>query len=719
MDQDRGMDPDEERGETPEGVRIIGAEEAAEALERPDVAHRRTGGQLRYGDRPPSPPAHGPRPVLRFPLGASADPTEVERPPVAPSSPPSEQIELPHWTEPPTGQVPAAVTGEQPVVDDPGFDEGDEGDDWAGFAPAPRWRDEVGRDDDDEDLRVFGDDSMRIGALDESDRISHEDYFSFADLDEHVTPGRSVFADLPEEDDARLWEPEPFDPRPFDPEPQGGYRQPEAWQPETSEPERYEAGRYEDEGYGTELDEPEAYVAGEGDTGRDQREAHEPEPYQPEVAGGERWGAEFDEFEQFDDQAEPGELQQFDDQAEPGESQRFDDQAEPGELQRFDEQAEPGELEQFEEFDHEAQLEYGYEGDYDDGEDDVDADGTRGGAIWDDELDGFEDEEPEQAFLADDEPEEGRRRPEREPRGARRAPARRSRSGGGGSDDRDMGTAVVVGVALLGLALLLFNIGPSAAMILVAAVIGFAAAELFSVLRRAGYQPATLAGIVGTVGLAVGAYNYGTAAIPLVLFLTTVVCLLWYLVGASTEAPLVNVGVTLAGVLWVGLFGSFAALLLSPQAGPALAAAGVAGVVDDPGIGILLAAIFGTVGYDVGGLFVGRNAGRTPLSAVSPNKTREGLLGGMLVAWVVVVVGAALIGWGSIDSLGEGAIVGLAVAIAAPLGDLVESLIKRDLAVKDMGSILPGHGGVLDRVDAMLFVLPTVYLVGSVANFYV
>ena len=122
-----------------------------------------------------------------------------------------------------------------------------------------------------------------------------------------------------------------------------------------------------------------------------------------------------------------------------------------------------------------------------------------------------------------------------------------------------------------------------------------AAAELFGVLRQVGYEPVTLAGIAGTVGLVLGAYNNGPSAIPTVLFLTTAVCLLWYLVGAGGESPVMNIGVTLLGVLWVGMFGSFAALMLVRSA--------------RPGIGILLAAILGTVAYDIGGLFVGRNAG--------------------------------------------------------------------------------------------------------------
>jgi phosphatidate cytidylyltransferase len=241
-------------------------------------------------------------------------------------------------------------------------------------------------------------------------------------------------------------------------------------------------------------------------------------------------------------------------------------------------------------------------------------------------------------------------------------------------------------------------------MVLVTAVIGLAVAELYAVLRQAGYQPVALAGIVGTVGLLVGAYNYGTAAIPTVLFLTTAVCLLWYLVGAAAESPVMNVGVTLLGVLWVGLFGSFAALMLG---------------IGDPGIGLLLAAGIGTAGYDVGGLFIGKNAGRQPLSAASPNKTVEGLMGGCVTAFVVVVLFSALFGFGPIDSFSEGAMVGLAVALFAPLGDLCESLVKRDLGVKDMGSVLPGHGGLLDRFDGLLFVLPAVWLLATLKDFFV
>jgi phosphatidate cytidylyltransferase len=516
MDQER---PKDKRSDPPsEGVRIIGAEEAAEALERGDVAQRRGDDLPRYGDRPHSPSADGPRPVLRFPLGSSSDPRDIERPVVSAPDPISEQVELPHWTEPPTGQVPQ-------ILPESGDDEGL--DDWTSFASsAPRWRDDSTRHERDEgfeDVASWGGeeaDDGRLGALDDSERPTHDDYFTFADLDETVTPGRSVFADASDEEMVPEW-------------------------PEVSDPEV-------DEEVYVPHDEPRSRPAA-----RSQRTVED--DYRPQ----------------------------------------------------------------------------------------------------------------------------------------------RAVSGGG---ERDMGVAAVVGVGFLAVALILFNMGPAPAMILVTAVISLAVAELYGVLRQVGYQPVALAGITGTVGLVVGAYNYGTAAIPTVLFLTTAVCLLWYLVGAAADNPTMNIGVTLFGVLWIGLFGSFAALMLS---------------LGDPGIGILLAAVFGTVGYDVGGLFVGKNAGRQPLSAASPNKTVEGLLGGCVIAFVTVVVLSALFGLGPIDSFGDGAMVGLAVALFAPMGDLCESLVKRDLGVKDMGTILPGHGGLLDRFDALLFVLPAVWLLATLKDFFI
>jgi phosphatidate cytidylyltransferase len=156
--------------------------------------------------------------------------------------------------------------------------------------------------------------------------------------------------------------------------------------------------------------------------------------------------------------------------------------------------------------------------------------------------------------------------------------------------------------------------------------------------------------------------------------------------------PTVNIAVSVMAFVYVAFLGSFAALLLT------------GGSI---GMRILLGAILATVAYDIGAYFVGRSMGKTPLApAVSPNKTVEGMVGAtlvtILVCWIVV---------GAIEPWDRGKAVWLAlvVSLAAPLGDLCESMIKRDLDVKDMGNLLPGHGGVLDRIDALLFVMPATY----------
>jgi phosphatidate cytidylyltransferase len=257
---------------------------------------------------------------------------------------------------------------------------------------------------------------------------------------------------------------------------------------------------------------------------------------------------------------------------------------------------------------------------------------------------------------------------------------------------RDVPLAVGVGVTFGLVALLAFWIGPWAAMVLVVAVLGLGSLELLNGFRRAGFQPATLFGAAAAVSLALGAYYKGEVAYPLVTFLTVVFGLLWYWL-VTTDRVVPNLGITLLGIAYVGGLGSFAALLLRAP----------------DGIGLLLGAVIPTVAYDVGGFVVGRNAGRAPLTDISPNKTVEGLLGGMLCALVAAVVIVGFISPWSDRSFLDKAWLGFIVAIAASLGDLCESLLKRDLGVKDMGDILPGHGGVLDRFDALLFALPSVY----------
>jgi phosphatidate cytidylyltransferase len=129
-----------------------------------------------------------------------------------------------------------------------------------------------------------------------------------------------------------------------------------------------------------------------------------------------------------------------------------------------------------------------------------------------------------------------------------------------------------------------------------------------------------------------------------------------------------------------------------------------------PNIGTdtLFIAVFGIAANDIGAYFVGSAIGRTPLRAsISPNKTIEGLIGGTIASMcVVVIIGLQSETW---NSLIEWILLGAVISFMAPLGDLFESLLKRSLGVKDFGTLLKGHGGVLDRFDGVLFSLPAVY----------
>ncbi len=146
--------------------------------------------------------------------------------------------------------------------------------------------------------------------------------------------------------------------------------------------------------------------------------------------------------------------------------------------------------------------------------------------------------------------------------------------------------------------------------------------------------------------------------------------------------------------LWVGFLGSFAVLL-----------------VQRPGVGPLavMAVIGAAILSDIGGYAFGVTLGRHKLAPrVSPNKTWEGLLGGLLVATVAGAVVLPLFGDRFTPLIG--AMIAGTAAIASVVGDLAESMVKRGFGVKDLGDVLPGHGGVLDRVDGILFALPVGYV---------
>jgi phosphatidate cytidylyltransferase len=248
--------------------------------------------------------------------------------------------------------------------------------------------------------------------------------------------------------------------------------------------------------------------------------------------------------------------------------------------------------------------------------------------------------------------------------------------------------------------------------VLVTIIVGLAAIEFYDKVSEKGYRPAVVPGIVTCIAAPAAAYWLGDGTLPLVIAFGFMVTSASFIGARSVEAgPMPNVSITTLGIVWIGLLGSFAMLILrlSTNTGSGLPDAA------NRGTDTLFLLALGVVANDVGALFVGSAAGRTPLRPwISPNKTVEGLIGGALmtiVAMVVVGIGEWSDTWKSQKHLFALAIV---ISVMAPMGDLVESMFKRNLDTKDFGSIVKGHGGVLDRFDGFLFTLPAVYYLTQV-----
>lgn len=279
----------------------------------------------------------------------------------------------------------------------------------------------------------------------------------------------------------------------------------------------------------------------------------------------------------------------------------------------------------------------------------------------------------------------------------RRSGPRGPRGGAG----RDMPTAVATGLVLIAGFILTVMWRPAAVMLYVVAVVGLASVEFFSKVTEKGYRPATFAGLLACVSAPLAAYWIGDAALPLVFSFGFLAASIGFLGASSIQSgPMPNVAITTMAMTWIGLMGSFAALMLRYSVSGS--------ATPHAGTDTLFMVVVAVVANDVGALVAGSSAGRTPLREwVSPNKTAEGALGGALASLIAVV----LIGTqnGTWNQMSECLLLSLVVAVMAPLGDLVESMFKRNLDVKDFGSLVAGHGGVLDRFDGFLFALPATY----------
>jgi phosphatidate cytidylyltransferase len=268
---------------------------------------------------------------------------------------------------------------------------------------------------------------------------------------------------------------------------------------------------------------------------------------------------------------------------------------------------------------------------------------------------------------------------------------------------RDMPTAVAVGAAMAIVFILAIKWRPQAVLAIVVIVVALAAVEFFEKVTEKGYQPASVIGIVACVVAPLVAYFYGAEFLPLALVFAFVAgCVTFIAAPNLNSSPMPNMAITTLGITWIGLLGAYGGLILRLETGDG-------GISPHLGTDTLLLLAIGVVVNDVGALFVGSAAGRTPLRGwISPNKSVEGFIGGAvltIIAMIVVGIADKSDNWNNPNLIW----LGIVIAIAAPLGDLTESMFKRNLDIKDFGSIVKGHGGVLDRFDGFLFTLPAVY----------
>jgi phosphatidate cytidylyltransferase len=257
--------------------------------------------------------------------------------------------------------------------------------------------------------------------------------------------------------------------------------------------------------------------------------------------------------------------------------------------------------------------------------------------------------------------------------------------------------AFLTGLVLAGLGIGAIAIGPGPFAILAAIVVLFAQGEFYFALQKKHFQPATALGLVSGALVLGAAYYRGEGAMLAMVAMATFAAFLWYMTVPAQHRRNVaaNVALTVLGVVYIPMLAGYALVILQ---------------IPDDGRALTLAFIGLTIAYDISAFGVGYFWGSRPLAPhISPKKSWEGAIGATVVV-VAVAAGAVASSVSLLDTFARSAGLAVVVAVFAPLGDLAESLIKRDLGIKDMGSVLPGHGGVLDRIDSLLFVAPATLL---------
>jgi phosphatidate cytidylyltransferase len=258
---------------------------------------------------------------------------------------------------------------------------------------------------------------------------------------------------------------------------------------------------------------------------------------------------------------------------------------------------------------------------------------------------------------------------------------------------RSLKQAVITALILLALIVICALLGTTAFFVLVCAVILIALFELLDALVQTGHRPNIALGVLGGFGMLLAAYLERPAYIAVAIAVTMYGAFVLALRPNRGASAATDVAWTVLGVTWVGGGGAAATSIL---------------MLKDDGLYLLIAYVLITALDDIGGYFVGTRFGKHKMApSISPAKSWEGWIGGLIGSLAGGALFALLLN--SLD-LVHGLAIGLISGLLAPVGDLVESLAKREIGIKDSGRLLPGHGGLLDRLDAIIFCAPAVYL---------
>jgi len=261
-------------------------------------------------------------------------------------------------------------------------------------------------------------------------------------------------------------------------------------------------------------------------------------------------------------------------------------------------------------------------------------------------------------------------------------PKKASRAG------RNLPAAIGVGVLLGAMAIGILFFAPTGWLAVLSVFIPIATHEIVRRLREAGYALPVIPLLVGSLVMIWLTWPYGPAGLLGAYAGTIVVCMVWRLVRQGLSQQPVNylrdISATVLIATWVPLFASFSALLIFQEDGGFRT------------FTVIVTVVFADIGGYVAGVLFGKHL---MAPAISPKKSWEGLGGSLLFGITAAVLSVAFLldkpAW-------VGVPLGLMLVITGVLGDLVESQVKRDLGIKDMGTLLPGHGGIMDRIDAML-----------------